>query len=65
MTRNSLLRERLSAKIQELSVGAACAIETVHDESFQWEVDYADYLAKLSAKTEAKQLAPPSLGGAA
>jgi hypothetical protein len=64
MTRNSFLREKLSAKIRELSSGAASAIETVLDESCRWNVASGKYLADLLAESEAKQLTPPSLGGA-
>jgi len=65
MTRNSLLREKLSAKIRELSSGTASAIETVLDESYGWDVDHAKYLSHLLADSEARQLTPPSLGGVA
>ncbi len=64
MTSRSLLRERLSAKMQELSRDAASAIERVHNDSFQWNVHYVSQLALFSESKE-KQDRPPSLGGAA
>jgi hypothetical protein len=64
MARRSLLRERLPAKMQELSRDAASAIERVHNDSFQWNVHYVSQLAMFSESKE-KQDRPPSLGGAA
>lgn len=63
MTEHSILRERLSAKIRELSRDAASAIETVPNDSFQWNVHYVSHLAMFS-EVEGRQDRPPSLGGA-
>lgn len=64
MTERSVLREKLSAKIQELSRDAASAIETVPNDSFQWNVHYMGYLAMFS-EFGGRQDRPPSLGGTA
>lgn len=64
MTRRSLLREMLSAKMQELSRDAASAIEKVPNDSFQWNVRYVSQLAMFS-EFRGRQDTPPSLGGAA
>jgi hypothetical protein len=64
MTDRSVLREKLSAKIQEFSSDAASAIERVPDDSCQLEVFHADHLALLS-EFDSRQLTPPSLGGVA
>jgi hypothetical protein len=64
MTDHSVLREKLSAKIQAFSRDAASAIETVPDESHEWEVSFTGHLA-LFSEFEARQIALPSLGGAA
>lgn len=64
MTRRSLLREKLSAKMQELSRDAASAIEKVPNDSFQWNVHYVSRLAMFS-EFGGRQDRPPSLGGAA
>jgi len=62
MTNHSVLREKLSAKIQELSRAAASAIEMVPINSFDWNVPYTDYLA-LFSEFEGRQDHVPSLGG--
>lgn len=64
MTERSVLREKLSGKIQGLSRDAASAIETVPNDSFQWNVHYTSHLAMFS-EFERKQDRPPSLGGTA
>jgi hypothetical protein len=64
MTERSVLREKLSSKIQELCRDAASAIETVPNDTFQWNVHYVSYLAMFS-EFEGRQDRPPSLGGAA
>jgi hypothetical protein len=64
MTVQSTLRDRLSAKIQELSRDAASAIESVPDESHMWDVCDASYMA-LFSEFEVRQSTPPSLGGVA
>ena len=64
MSLRSVLRERLSAKVQAFAQDAATAIETVADESYGWDVSYADHLS-LFAEIETRQLTPPSLGGVA
>lgn len=64
MSERSVLRERLSTKVQELSRDAASAIETVPNDSFQWNVNYVSYLGMFSG-FGGKQDRPPSLGGAA
>jgi hypothetical protein len=64
MTRQSLLREKLSAEMQEFSRDAASAIERVPNDSFRWDVHYASYLAMFS-EFGGRQDRPPSLGGAA
>jgi hypothetical protein len=63
MTGHSVLREKLSAKIQDFSRDAASAIETVPDDSCEWEVSPAGHL-ELFSEFEARQLTLPSLGGA-
>ena len=62
MTKRSVLREKLSAKMRELSRDAASAIETVPSDSFQWNVSYVSHLAMLS-EFRGRQDRPPSLGG--
>jgi hypothetical protein len=64
MTEHSPLREKLSAKVQELSRDVASAIETVPNDSFQWNVHYVNHLAMFS-EFGGKQDRPPSLGGTA
>ena len=64
MAMRSILQEKLSAKLQNLSRDAASAIEAVPNDSFQWKVDYASHLAMFSEFRE-RQDRPPSLGGAA
>jgi len=64
MTRRSLLREKLSVKLQEFSRDAASAIERVSNDSFQWDVSYANHLAMFS-ELGGRQDRLPSLGGPA
>jgi hypothetical protein len=64
MTERSALREKLSAKVQKLSRDVATAVDTVPDDSSQWNVDYARHLARFS-ECQGKQDRPPSLGGVA
>jgi hypothetical protein len=64
MTERSVLREKLSAKVRELSRDAAAAIETVPNGSFRWDVCYVSHLAMFS-EFDGRQDRPPSLGGAA
>ncbi|MGB6161934.1 MAG: hypothetical protein WBF75_05055 [Pseudonocardiaceae bacterium] len=64
MTGRSALREMLSAKMQELSRDAASAIETVPNDSFQWNVRYVSHLAMFSEFGESQDR-PPSHGGVA
>jgi hypothetical protein len=64
MTERSLLREKLSAKVQELSRDTASAIEKVSNDSFRWNVHYVNHLAMFS-EFEGRQDKPPSLGGVA
>jgi hypothetical protein len=63
MTGHSVLREQLSAKIQQFSRDVASAIEMVPDDSYRCEVPDISDMSLLS-DSEAKQLTPPSLGGA-
>jgi TIR domain len=62
MTNHSVLREKLSAKIQELSRATASAIEMVPTNSFEWNVRYSNYLT-LFSQFEGRQSLVPSLGG--
>lgn len=64
MTERSALREKLSAKMQGFSRDAASAIETVPNDSFQWDVHYMSDPAMFS-EFEGRQDRPPSLGGTA
>jgi hypothetical protein len=64
MTIHSILREKLSGKLQELSRDTAAAIEAVSAESIHYSVDYKDDLASFSY-LETRQISPPSLGGVA
>lgn len=64
MNPDSILRERLSEKLQRFCEDVASAIESVPDGSESWEVDYKQYLAMFS-DNGSQQDRPPSLGESA
>lgn len=65
MTNHSVLREGLSAQVQEFAGAAATAIEAVSHESCRWNVVYESRLALFTEYEKTTQASLPSLGGAA